>query len=245
MIASRGAVVLAVAALAAIQALAADDAAADEKAIEHPFKLTIGVYNYSDRTRGVDTNLRHTSGLGNVWIGYYREDDGAVEQWRGGWDRAFGDAIRVTPSLQAASGGFVGGSVTAETGEPWFFGAGFGRTNLRPYVNLNFDPNDSYAVSAGRRGEGGEVAMVQMVRDNREHPDQRHFHFLYRRPLEGGERLTLDALYKVGLVDEALIRRWGFTLTYDWPRVFVRIARDPNTNFTAVDAWRLSLGARF
>lgn len=45
--------------------------------------------------------------------------------------------------------------------------------------------------------------------------------------------------------DEESIRRWGFTITYDWPRVFIRLARDPKTNFTPVDAWRLSFGTRF
>lgn len=242
MIAARGAVL--VLALATGVARAADDAPA-EPATEHPFKLTVGAYGYSDHTHGVDANLRHTSGLGNTWAGYYRAGDASPSQWRGGWDRTFGDAVRITPSAQVASGGFLGGSLAVEAGDPWFAGAGFGRTNLRPYVNLNFDPNDSYLVSAGRRGDGGAVAMVSMVRDNREHPDQRHFHFLYRRPLDGGQRLTADVLYKVGLVEEARVRRWGFTLTYDWPRVFVRLARDPNTNFTTVDAWRLSLGARF
>ena len=210
-----------------------------------PFKLTVGWYRYSDHTDGVDTNLRHTSDLGNVWVGYYRDNDEGVSQWRTGWDRSFGSAIRVAPSVQFASGGFVGGSVQAEVGAPWFASVGFGRTNLRPYVNLNFDPNDSYLIAFGRRDESGQVFMFQMVRDNRENPDQRHFHLLYRQPLGGGERLTLDMLHKVGKVEDELIRRWGVTATYDWPRFFVRLARDPKTNFTPLDVWRLSVGTRF
>ena len=220
-------------------------ARAEEAADSRPFKLTLGWYRYSDHTDGVDTNLRHTSELGNVWLGYYRDADEGVSQWRTGWDRSFGTAIRVTPSVQLASGGFVGGSIQAEAGAPWFAGAGFGRTNLRPYVNLNFDPNDSWLVSLGHRGEGGQVVMAQMVRDNRQNPDQRHFHLLYRQPLDGGERLTVDLLHKVGNVEAERIRRWGLTATYDWPRFFVRLARDPRTNFTPVDAWRLSVGTRF
>ncbi len=210
-----------------------------------PFKLTIGEYHYSDGSDGIDANLRHTSGIGNAWIGYYRANDDSLSQWRTGWDRSFGEVVRVTPSIQLASGGFVGGSLQAEAGAPYFAGAGLGRTNLRPYVNLNFDPNDSYALFAGRRDESGRVFMLQVVRDNRENPDQRHFHFLYRQPLADGERLTLDTLYKVGKVEGVTIRRWGATATYDWPRFFVRLARDPRTNFTPVDAWRLSVGTRF
>ena len=162
---SRGAAF--VLALAAALARAAGDEAAtapgdpavaapgEEGAIEHPFKLTLGRYDYSDHTRGVDTNLRHTSVLGNIWLGYYRQDDGSVSQWRSGWDRSFGTGLRFSPSVQFASGGFVGGSAQVETGEPWFVAAGLGRTNLRPYVNLNFDPNDSYMLSAGRRDSDG------------------------------------------------------------------------------------------
>ncbi len=37
--------------------------------------------------------------------------------------------------------GVLGSLLTATA--PWFAAAGLGRTNLRPYVNLNFDPNDS------------------------------------------------------------------------------------------------------
>jgi hypothetical protein len=238
---------LLIAALGAGTAAAADtpsDPSDDSKEPPH-FKLTLGWYDFSDHSRGIDTNLRHTSDLGNVWIGFFRLDEPEFRQWRTGWDRSFGKAVRVSPSLQLASGGFAGGSIQAETGEPWFAGVGFGRTNLRPYYTLNFDPNDSWQVAAGHRSEGGRTLSAQMVRDNREHPDQRHFHLLWRQPLPRGERLTLDALYKVGIVEEEKIRRWGFTATYDWPRFFVRIARDPKTNFTPVDAWRFSVGTRF
>ncbi|MEP7068768.1 MAG: hypothetical protein ABI789_05985 [Usitatibacter sp.] len=225
----------------ALAALALFPARAEESA----FKLTVGEYRYSDHTDGIDANLRYGSVLGNAWLGYYRGIDEGISQWRAGWDRSFGTGVRVSPSIQLASGGFVGGSVQAEIGAPYFAGVGLGRTNLRPYVNLNFDPNDSYVVQAGRRDESGRVLMVQMVRDNRQNPDQRHFHFLYREPIAGGERLTLDALYKVGNVEGERIRRWGGTATYDWPRFFVRVARDPKTNFTPVDAWRVSVGTRF
>ena len=210
------------------------------------FKLTLGEYRFSDHTDGIDANLRYTSELGNAWIGFYRQarpDD--VSQWRGGWDRTFGEAVRVTPSAQVASGGFIGGSLQVETGAPWFAGAGLGRTNLRPYVNLNFDPNDSYVLLAGHRGASGRVVTLQMVRDNRANPDQRHYHLTWRQPVGKGERLTLDLLRKEGTVEGEFIRRWGATAGYDWPRFFVRIARDPKTNFTAVDAWRFSVGARF
>ena len=216
----------------------AEDAAAD-------FKLTTTGFKFSENGSGVDVNLRHSSDFGNAWIGYFRALKLDANQWRGGWDRSFGEAIRVQPSAQIASGGFVGGSINLETGERWFVGAGFGRTNLRPYFNLNFDPNDSWSLAAGYRGENGQSYSASYIRDNRENPDQQHFHLTSRTPLEGKERLTLDLLYKRGLVDGQRIAKAGGTMTYDWPKYFVRVAYDPYTNFTSDNVWRLSVGTRF
>lgn len=214
-------------------------------AADAAYKLTTGAYSLSGHTTGWDVNLRRSSGAGNVWVGYFRLASQEMTQWRAGWDHSYGTAVRVSPSIQFASGGFVGGSVQVETGDPWFAGAGLGRTNLRPYWNLNFDPNDAYMLSAGHRSADNQLFMVQLVRDNRLNPDQRHLHLIWRQPLPEGERLTLDALHKAGLVDNERIRRWGFSATYDWPRWFVRLAWDPKTNFTPADAWRLSVGSRF
>lgn len=224
----------------------AQEPAANEPATTPPaYKFTTGMYRLSDHSTGWDVNLRRSSDLGNVWIGYFRLASQETTQWRAGWDHNYGTMVRVSPSIQFASGGFVGGSVQVETGDPWFVGAGLGRTNLRPYWNLNFDPNDAYMLSAGHRSAQNQLLMVQLVRDNRQNPDQRHLHFTWRQPLTEGERLTLDALYKTGLVEDQRIQRWGFSATYDWPSWFMRLAWDPKTNFTPVDAWRLSVGSRF
>ncbi|HEY6897800.1 MAG TPA: hypothetical protein VI279_11110 [Rhodocyclaceae bacterium] len=218
---------------------------AEEGAAAPAYKLTTGWYGFSDHSSGIDLNLRRSSESGNLWLGWFRLADQDIRQWRGGWDNSYGEAVRISPSIQLASGGFVGGSIGIETGAPWFVGAGLGRTNLRPYWNLNFDPNDAYTLSAGHRSDDNQLFMWQLVRDNRENPDQRHMHFLYRQPLADGQRLTVDALYKTGRVDDATIHRWGLTLAYDWPRFFVRAAWDPKTNFTSVDALRLAIGTRF
>ncbi|MDD2545196.1 MAG: hypothetical protein PHI55_02810 [Burkholderiaceae bacterium] len=209
------------------------------------YKLTTGAYTFSDHSTGWDVNLRHSSDWGNLWGGYFRLASQETTQWRAGWDRSYGTAIRMSPSIQFASGGFVGGSVQVETGDPWFIGAGLGRTNLRPYLNLNFDPNDAYLLSAGHRRADNQLFMVQLVRDNRQNPDQRHLHFTWRQPLPEGDRLTLDALYKTGIVENERIRRWGFSATYDGHMGFVRLAWDPKTNFTRLDALRFSVGSRF
>lgn len=232
-------------ALLTVFALAPLTNAVAQEAPSADFKLTVSAFKFSESGSGVDVNVRHSSDYGNVWLGYFRAPRLDANQWRAGWDKSFGDAIRVQPSAQIASGGFVGGSLNVETGENWIVGAGLGRTNLRPYYNLNFDPNDAWSLLAGYRAASGQSYMAAYVRDNRENPDQQHVHLTSRTPLDGKERLTLDLLYKRGSVDGQRIRKVGGTVTYDWPQFFVRVAYDPNTNFTTDHAWRLNIGTRF
>lgn len=218
-----------------------------------PFKLTTGLYQLSGGgapvAKGLDVNLRYAHSGGDLWLGVFRSPDLALSQTRAGWDNTYtlpiGPGVRLSPSLQAASGGFWGGSVNVEMGDTWFAGIGLGRTNLRNYVNLNFDPNDAWMLSGGYRWEGSRSLVLQVVRDNRQNPDEQHVHLVYRTPLPEGERLTLDGLYKKGLVAGAPIARAGLSVTYDWPRYFARVAYDPKVNFTPQNMWRLSLGTRF
>lgn len=235
----------AVAVLCLSQAARADDGAA-----ELPFKLTVGAYRVSGgglpAGPGLDMNLRYTYGDGNVWIGWFRSPVLDFAQPRAGWDHTFTlGPVRVLPSLQAASGGFVGGSLAVETGDSWFVGTGLGRTNLRNYANLNFDPNDSYTVYGGYKWPDGTALSLSLIRDNRLNPDQQDVHLVYRLPLPERQRLTVDLLAKQGTVDGQFIRRAGLTVTYDWPRWFVRAAYDPKVNFTAQNMVRLSVGTRF
>lgn len=227
----------------------ADDAAPAARGAT-PFKLMTGLYSLSGGGvpggLGLDVNLRHSSGLGNLWLGWFRAPLLAVSQPRAGWDHTFSFGwVRFMPSLQMASGGFWGGSVGLETGDTWFVGVGLGRTNLHNYANLNFDPNDAWMLSGGYRWSQSRSLSVQVVRDNRQNPDQQHVHLLYRTPVSDNQFLTLDLLSKTGLVDGAPIHRLGLSVTYDWSSYFVRVAYDPKVNFTPQDMWRLSVGSRF
>lgn len=225
-----------------------------EGAVDAPaptaYKFTSGIYNYTGGDQpsgqGLDLNLRASGAYGNFWVGWFRSPLLAVHQSRAGWDQTYTvGAVRWMPSLQIASGGFVGGSLGFEVGDSWFAGAGLGRTNLRDYINLNFDPNDALMLSGGYRWADKTSVTAQLVRDNRQHPDQQHIHLIYRAPIRQDDRLTLDLLSKRGLVDGGRIARVGFSAGYDWPRYFVKLAWDPQTNFTAQDMVRLSFGARF
>lgn len=211
------------------------------------FKFTTGLYSSSARGGlGLDLNLRHSSDFGNVWLGWFRSPTTDTSQARAGWDRTFTwGPVRLMPSLQVASGGFVGSSAMVETGDSWFAGAGLGRTNLRNYVNLNFDPNDAWMLSGGYRWADNRSLSLLVVRDNRQNPDQQHVHLVWRTPIADGDRLTVDVLAKSGMVGGTSIHRLGLSVAYDWHRTFVRVAWDPKVNFTPQDMLRLSAGVRF
>lgn len=215
------------------------------------FKLSLGNYRYNDggtHYSGQDYNLRWRGGDSSAWLGYYRDREFG-DQTRVGFDTSLQPIDEVPlylqPSLQAATRGFVGGSFGVQAGDTWFVQAGLGRTNLRPYANLNFDPNDAWTLGLGHVDERGIRYSLSTTRDNRLHTGQQHTHAVLQVPLPHQQRLTLDALYKRGMGDDGEVRAWGGTLTWDISRWFVRIARDPKQNFSSTDATRLSTGMRF
>jgi hypothetical protein len=230
-----------------MQAADADDA----EPTELLWKLSLGLYRPQARTAdtGHDLNLRWRHDDSSLWLGVYH-DAGTGTQTRGGWDTRWQpDAdvpIALLPSVQVASGGFVGGSVNVEVGTTWFAQAGLGRTNTKPYVNLNFDPNDAAMGALGWRDDHEGQVMLSVIRDNRLGTGQQDLHLSAQRPLGNGQRLTLDLLHKHGRIDDgSWVRGNGVTATYDWPRWFLRVALDPYQNFSAQAVWRFTAGLRF
>ncbi len=240
--------VLVLAVLAHTGTFAADDATGADSKVA--FKFTSGLYQLRGgglpNASAFDLNLRASGSFGNAWVGQFRSPSQAITQTRLGWDRMFDlGAVRLSPSLEVASGGYVGGSAYLETGSTWVAGVGLSRTNLQNFVNLNFDPGDSYTLAGGYRWQDNRSLILSLIRDNRLNPDQQNVHLIYRGPVNGDQRLTLDGLYKTGLVSGVTVRELGFSATYDWPRFFVRAAWDPKVNFTPQDMFRLSVGTRF
>lgn len=210
------------------------------------YKLTLSHYG-TESIRGDDVNLRLNRGDHTAWLAYYREAPAAFQQLRTGYERtdAWGGSRLVT-SLQAASRGFFGGALTAQLGDPWFALIGFGRTNLKPYVNLNFDPNDAVSLGAGWHGDKGVSVTAFVVRDDRVVPGQQIAHVVGRAPLPGGNRLTVDLFDKRGPAPPGQsIRGAGAALTMDLPQVFMRVAYDPKVNFSQENMTRISFGMRF
>jgi hypothetical protein len=216
------------------------------RAADNPYewKLTLGEYFYSSYS-GSDVNLRWRNSDTDAWVGVY-SDAAFGTQWRTGADTSLQVTkyLQVQPSLQLASGGFVGGSVNLQIGADWYGIAGIGRTDARPYFNLNFDPNDAVTLGVGHSQDNGWIYSAFVVADDRFHTGQRDWHANARIPF-GASRATVDVLYKSGLSDAGRITAWGGSLTYDWSRWFARLAFDPYQNFSAQSAWRLAGGIRF
>jgi len=233
---------------AALLACAGAHAADEPNVIQ--YKPSVGMHHFSSRDMSsksaVDVNLRGSSEWGNAWVGVYRSPTDEFTQTRLGWDNTYEKfGLKFQPSLQMATGGFWGGSLGAEYGDAFFVGAGIGRTNLRNYFNLNFDPNDAWTMSTGYRWSPQNFLSLQVVRDNRLNPDQQHAHLLYRRHFADKQRLIVDMLYKSGTTQGEYIRRRGLMLGYDWGDVGLRIAYDPRVNFSNYDMTRITLSKRF
>lgn len=228
------------------ESLPPESIASSEKDAPIEYKLTLS--NYSTQSlHANDVNLRANLSNNTCWIGYYKEGPSGFEQWRGGYERT--DRVLsadVVTSLQAATHGFLGGSLTATVGEPFFGLLGYGRTNLKPYANLNFDANDAITVGFGWKKTDGPSVTLFLVRDDRVVPGEQTLHLLMRSPLPDKRRFTLDLFHKGGPSDHGQsIKGTGASVTYDWPRTFLRLAYDPKVNFTQEDMIRISIGMRF
>jgi hypothetical protein len=225
-----------------------DSSKAPAAAASKPFKLTFGRYQYSAGATGVDVNLRYRSGETSAWLGIYHDRDFG-QQWRTGLERAFalidGMPLSLQLSGQAASRGFLGGSMTLEYGEPWFVSAGLGRTNNKSYFNLNFDPNDAFSAAFGYRAASGLSTYVYAVRDNRFNPGQQNTHWVLKLPLAARQRFTIDLQRKTGLGPDRSEKDWALALTWDFRDWSIRLADDRKQNFGDVDALRLSVAYRF
>ncbi len=249
---TTGAVLLATA-LTATSAIA--DASrpgeADSGSHDLSFKLTPSYYTTANQRSATDTNLRYSKDGQTLWLGYYQRGS-EFQQTRGGYERTIAlPFVKITPSLQIASHGFIGGSLNAEIGENLPAGLygllGFGRTNKKDYYNLNFDPNDSAVYGFGSRFREEHNVSLFTVLDNRLHTEQRITHLVWRYTPDQRQRWTVDYTDKNGRpsADEERVAGKGLTVTYDYANYFIRLAREQHANFAADSMTRASLGMRF
>jgi hypothetical protein len=211
------------------------------------YKLTPTYYSTTHTAPAWDFNLRANLGASTAWVGYYRRAE-EFQQLRLGYERTLElPYARVVPSFQYATRGFLGGSLTAEIGGDYFLLAGLGRTNLRDYFNLNFDPNDSILIGLGTRAWKSTTLSAFQIRDDRLGTGQRVTHVVARFKPDDRTRWTLDAFHKEGRStdSDAWVRGTGVSVTYDFDRYFWRVAADPHVNFTSNHMIRAAIGMRF
>ena len=141
----------------------------------------------------------------------------------------------------------MGGSVGIETGEHLFTGVGLGRTNLKNYFNLNFDPNDMVLIGAGTHALPDTTLSAFQIRDDRLGTGQRVTHVVARIKTDDKTRWTVDVFHKDGRADAGSdpVHGTGVSLTWDYGRYFARVARDPYVNFSNNHMLRVAMGLRF
>jgi len=219
--------------------------ACDARAQDYHGKATMTVYEAGGDT-SLDLNVRYTAGNFTTWAGYYgtQNDD---NQGRAGveydWKRP---NLFLVPSVQIASHGFVGGSVYSEIGPTVFLVAGFSRTNLHPYANLTFDPNESWQLGAGWHIGDEDSLTGYTIWDNRLDTGQQVTHVVLKHYMPRKRRITLDTSYKSGHGDEGVyVHGFAEQVEDDWGRWFVKGAVDQHANYGPDTMVRLGGGFRF
>jgi len=209
-------------------------------------KVTLAYYHFSSGKLGVDANFRHTFGSSTAWIGVYHENDG-FDQARVGYEYDYHSHwLTLVPSVQAATHDFVGATIYSEVGVHLFGIGGFGRTNLQPYWNLGFDPNDYIQAGAGYRDAAGNAIEAYAIHDDRLGTGQTNTHVTLRRYLPDTWRLTLDVVNERGRGEGDIdVNSWAVSVDANWRRWFVRVAEDPHVNYTADHQVRIAGGCRF
>ena len=232
--------------LASVASAAGDPDTAATPSTSPTNKLTLAYYDFSSGKTGADVNLRHTFKSSTAWIGAYHESD-RFDQVRLGYEYDYhGDWLTLVPSAQAATHGFLGATIYAEAGRGLFGIGGAGRTNLHPYWNLGFDPNDYLQAGAGYRDHAGNTMSVSAIRDVRLGTGQTNTHLFFRRYLPDEWRLTVDVVREHGNGDGgSVVRSWSVSVDLDYRQWFIRVAEDPHVNYTPDRQVRIAAGMRF
>lgn len=234
-------------ALPALLMCAAAQADQDDAGSRLQWKFTPSYYDNSDGSHARDLNLRIDAGDQRAWIGQYRDSRG-YRQERAGFDAVaqFG-VVSLDFSAQYASGGFHGGSITTQIGGDSYAILGWGRTNLRTYYNLNFDPNDAITAGFGTKALARDLeAQLYHIWDDRLSTRQHVTHLLLRYTASERSHCAIDLAYKHGLADpQTYVRGYAIAATYAWQHVFARIAYDQHANFNLPNQKRLSIGLLF
>jgi hypothetical protein len=211
------------------------------------YKFTPSYYSTQHETRAADLNLRGNLGDHTTWVGQYvRGNEYQQTRWGYEYNANFSWG-QMVPSVQIASKGFAGASLNFQIGGPTYLITGLGRTNLKDYYNLTFDPNDSYVLGVGTKSIKNHVLNFFAIKDNRLNTGQTVTHAVWRWQIQDGQRLVTDVSHKSGkLTPDAMpVSGNAISITYDIGNTFFRIAKEQKVNFTDHDQQRFSAGFRF
>ncbi len=208
-------------------------------------KLTASAY-FVPGDRTFDLNLRHKFGDVVAWAGDFVDPKGDDQARIGAEYDLQRSWLLVVPTVQVGSNGLLAGQLYSEWGTRAFAIAGYSRTNLKPFYNLSWDPNESVQVGLGVHLEGEDRLFGFTIVDVRLHTKQQDTHVLWRHRRGNGDRVTLDALYKSGHADDgSSVHAAGIGVSYDRHRTFLKAFYDPHVNFGAERMIRLATGWRF
>ena len=208
-------------------------------------KLTVSAY-FVGKDKNLDLNLRHTFGAVVAWAGYYLDTGGPPQGRLGGEYDAQWGILSLVPTIQLGTNGLVAGSIYSELGGKAFLIGGFSRTNLKPFYNLSFDPNESIQAGGGVRLSGQDRLSAFIIFDDRLSTGQQDTHVVLRHHLGKSSRLTLDGIFKSGHTDDGrFVRALGWIVSFQRGRYFSRVAWDPYVNFTEDRMIRVGGGLRF
>ena len=217
------------------------------------YKFAPSYYNNNNQQQAWDMNLRGNYGKHTVWIGHYVQgEDGSTEkfqQTRAGYENAMSMPFgMLVPSVQVATSGFVGGSLTAQVGSlDQYALIGVGRTNLQTYYNLNFDPNDAITVGYARRLPDRSMLTAYYLWDDRLSTSQEVAHMVWRKWINDTQRLTIDMAVKKGrpAAGEAMVNGHIVSIGLDHDQLFFKLALDQKVNFSDMNQIRAVAGVRF
>ena len=211
------------------------------------FKLTPSWYATQHESNAIDVNLRSNQGQHTIWLGHYTRGN-EFEQTRWGYEyNANFDWGQMVPSLQLATHGFLGGSLNFQVGGANYVLAGLGRTNLKDYYNLTFDPNDAYLIGIGSKAIENHAFNLFAVKDNRLQTGQKVVHGTWRWQKDTQHRWSVDISHKSGRLtpESPYLSGNAISITWDVDKHFVRLAKEQKVNFSDHDQQRISVGLRF
>ncbi|HVO11121.1 MAG TPA: hypothetical protein VMX54_10320 [Vicinamibacteria bacterium] len=209
------------------------------------WKATGSLYLQQGAT-SADLNLRRQLGTFTAWAGLFHDPAvDTVARLGAEWDLHRGSVLFV-PTLQAATNGLKAGQIYSEIGGSTYAIVGASRTNLRPFYNLSWDPNESVQLGLGHHLSHYDKVYAFTIFDVRLHTGQQDTHLLWRRRLSPRLGLTVDGLYKSGRTDSRhFVRAAGLGAYLDGAHWLAKAYYDPYVNFTDHTMFRLGLGAKF